>query len=120
MRTASVSSPNGSISKPSRAASSARSAEHRERARLELHRERREQRLALDAVREPGRAQLLVEHALVRGVLIDEQQVLLALDQQIGREQLAEQAQLAEAHARVCSRAIAGARPARSAREQPV
>jgi hypothetical protein len=52
-------------------------------------------------------------------VLVDEQEVLLALDDQIGREQLAEQAQLAEAHARVRGDRLFVC-PLAVAREQPV
>ena len=60
-------------------------------------RERDEQQLALDLPLAPARAQPLEEHALVRGVLIDQQQALLGLDHEVGREQRAQKPQIAEA-----------------------
>ena len=99
-RTTSVSAPKGSRSKPNAAAAPARLGEPGDLPGGRRERERDEQALALDLPRPPGCAQALEEHALVRGVLIDEQQAVLRLEHEVGREQRAEQPQLAEAQRR--------------------
>ena len=74
--------------------------QRRERPRGESHRDGREQALARDAAVEPLGAKPLVEHALVRGVLIDQQQDVLGLQEQVGGEELPQQPEVAEAQAR--------------------
>ena len=54
--------------------------------------QRSQQHLSLDLPLQPGGAHALVEHAFVGGVLVDEQQPTGSLQQQVGGEQLPQQA----------------------------
>ena len=57
-----------------------------------------EQGLAFDTAFEPLRTQALEENAFVSRVLIDQEQLLLGLEHEVGGKELAEQAKVREAN----------------------